>query len=112
MFPNCYDTTAEVRNYATRFIIITSLFFPLQGFLNALYFTLRSGGKTLVTFLFDSVFSWVVSVPAAFLLCTFTTLPIMPIFAIVQSLDLIKVTVGYILVKKGVWMSNLVEEKA
>lgn len=112
VFPNCYDTTAEVRNYATSFIIITSLFFPLQGFLNALYFTLRSGGKTLVTFLFDSVFSWVVSVPAAFLLCTFTTLPIMPIFAIVQSLDIIKVTVGYILVKKGVWMSNLVEEKA
>lgn len=111
-FPNCYDTTAEVRSFATCFIVITALFFPLQGFLNALYFTLRSGGKTLVTFLFDSVFSWVVSVSAAFLLCTFTTLPIMPIFAIVQALDFIKVTVGYILVKKGVWISNLVEEKA
>ncbi len=112
IFPNCYETTVEVRNYATWFIVITSLFFPLQGFLNALYFTLRSGGKTLVTFLFDSVFSWVVSVPAAYLLCTFTTLPIMSIFAIVQALDFIKVTVGYILVKKGVWISSLVEEKA
>ncbi|MCM1164439.1 MAG: MATE family efflux transporter [Lachnospiraceae bacterium] len=112
IFPSCYDTTPEVRSLATGFIVITALFFPLQGFLNALYFTLRSGGKTLVTFLFDSVFSWAVSVPAAFLLCSFTTLPIMPIYAIVQSLDFIKVTVGYILVKKGVWISSLVEEKA
>ena len=32
------------------------------------YFTLRSGGKTVVTFLFDSVFTWVIVVPAAYLL--------------------------------------------
>lgn len=111
-FPDCYDTTGAVKNYATWFIVITALFFPLQGFLNALYFTLRSGGKTLVTFLFDSVFSWAVSVPTAFLLCSFTGLPILVIFAVVQSLDFIKVTVGYVLVKKGVWISNLVGEKA
>ncbi len=110
IFPSFYDTTETVCNYATFFIVITALFFPLQGFLNALYFTLRSGGKTLVTFLFDSVFSWVVSVPAAALLCNLTSLPILAIFAIIQSADFIKVTIGYILIKKGVWISNLVEE--
>lgn len=109
VFPNLYDTTDTVRNYATFFIVITALFFPLQGFLNALYFTLRSGGKTLVTFLFDSVFSWAVSVPMALLLCNLTSLPILAIFAIVQAADFIKVTIGYILIKKGVWISNLVE---
>lgn len=111
IFPKSYVTTDTVKEYAAWFIVITALFFPLQGFLNALYFTLRSGGKTLVTFLFDSVFTWVVCVPAAFLLCSFTPLPILGIFAIVQSLDFIKVTVGYILVRKGVWISNLVGEK-
>lgn len=111
VFPNSYVTTDVVKSYATWFIVITALFFPLQGFLNALYFTLRSGGKTLVTFLFDSVFTWVISVPAAFVLCNFTALPILSVFAIVQSLDFIKVTVGYILVRKGVWISNLVGEK-
>lgn len=111
VFPKSYVTTDAVKDYATWFIVITALFFPLQGFLNALYFTLRSGGKTLVTFLFDSVFSWVVCVPAAFLLCSFTSLNILGVFAIVQSLDFIKVTVGYILVRKGVWISSLVEEK-
>ena len=108
--PSLYDTTEEVRSYATFFIVITALFFPLQGFLNALYFTLRSGGKTLVTFLFDSVFTWVIAVPAAALLCSLTSLPILAVFAIVQSADFIKVTIGYILIKKGVWISNLVDE--
>ena len=108
VFPNLYDTTEHVRSYASSFIIITALFFPLQGFLNALYFTLRSGGKTLVTFLFDSVFTWVISVPTALLLCDLTALPILTIYAIIQSIDFIKVSVGYVLIKKGVWMSNIV----
>ena len=108
VFPNVYDTSESVRSTATNFIIITALFFPVQGFLNALYFTLRSGGKTLVTFLFDSVFTWAVSVPTALLLCNLTALPIFAVYAIVQALDLIKVCVGYALIKKGVWISNIV----
>ena len=86
------------------------MFFPIQGFLNALYFTLRSGGKTMITFLFDSVFTWVIPIPAALLMCHFTSLPILGIYAIVQAADILKVVIGYILIQKGVWISNLVEE--
>ncbi len=109
IFPQFYDTTAQVKNYARWFIVITALFFPIQGFLNALYFTLRSGGKTLITFLFDGVYSWMVTLPIATLLCRFTGLSIFAVLAIVQSADIIKVIVGYILIQKGVWISNLVE---
>lgn len=110
VFPLFYDTTQQVRDYGQWFIIITALFFPVQGFLNALYFTLRSGGKTFVTFLFDSVYTWAVPLPIALVLCNFAQLPILAIYAIVQAADFIKLTVGYILIKKGVWISNLVEE--
>lgn len=112
IFPSFYNTTDEIREYASVFIVITALFFPVQGFLNALYFTLRSGGKTLITFLFDSVFSWVIPVPCAFLLCNFTDLSVFAVYAAVQAADLIKVGVGSVLIKKGVWVSNLVEEAA
>lgn len=108
IFPQMYDTSDEVRYLGQWFIIITEIFFPLQGFLNVLYFTLRSGGRTVITFLFDSVFTWVVSVSLAFILCKWSGLPILAIYAIVQSADMIKVIVGYILVKKGVWITNLV----
>lgn len=110
IFPKIYDTTDQVRQYGQWFIIITALFFPVQGFLNALYFTLRSGGKTFITFLFDSVFSWVFTVPFAFVLCHATNLPIFSVYAMVQAVDLIKVAVGYFLIRRGIWISNIVAE--
>ena len=109
VFPLLYDTSGEVRDYGTHFIMITALFFPVQGFLNALYFTLRSGGKTVITFLFDSVYSWVFAVPTAFFLCSFTSLSILGIYAIIQALDIIKLSVGYVLIKKEIWITNLVK---
>lgn len=109
-FPLLYDTTDEVRYYGKMFIIITALFFPVQGYLNALYFTLRSGGKTVITFLFDSVYTWILPVPVAFILCKFTPLSIYWIFIIIQSADIIKVIIGYQLIRKGVWVTNLVSE--
>ncbi|MCR4803799.1 MAG: MATE family efflux transporter [Lachnospiraceae bacterium] len=110
-FPKLYRTSEDVRNYATRFIIVTAIFFPLQGFLNALYFTLRAGGKTVITLLFDSGFSWLVVVPVAFLLCRYTALPIIYVYAVIQALDFIKVCIGYVLVKKGIWINNLVQSE-
>lgn len=109
IFPRFYDTTDQVRDYGKWFIIVTALFFPVQGFLNALYFTLRSGGKTFITFLFDSVYSWVVTLPIALLLCNLTGLPILAVYAVVQAADIIKVIVGYVLIQKGIWISNIVE---
>lgn len=110
LFPEFYDTTNQIKAYGKNFIIITALFFPVQGLLNSLYFTLRSGGQTLVTFLFDSVYSWLITVPTAYLLCRFTGIPILGIYAIIQSADIIKIIIGYILIKKGVWISNIVSQ--
>lgn len=109
-FPKLYNVSEQVQTYGSRFIIITAIFFPVQGLLNALYFTLRSGGKTVVTFLFDSVYSWCFTLPIALLLCLFSSLSIFQIYALVQAADIIKVMIGYVLIKKGTWISNIVED--
>lgn len=57
-------------------------------------------GRTIITFFFDSVFIWVVSVSLAFVLSRFTALPVLGIYAIVQAADFIKCMIGFILVKK------------
>lgn len=106
--PLAYNTSADVRHIATRLMQITALAFPIDAFSHAAYFTLRSGGKTFLTMLFDCCFIWVVNVPAALLLCYFTSLNILYIFAIIQLLGLIKCVLGYIFVKKGVWIKNIV----
>lgn len=107
-FPMLYETTDEVRTIGMIFIIINAAFFPVQGYLNALYFTLRSGGKTFLTFLFDSVYTWAVAVSLTFLLCSYTSMSIYVVFIIVQAADIIKVGIGYVLIRKGIWVRNLV----
>ena len=110
LFPRLYNTTDEVRHMAAIFIVEVAMFMPVNAFLHASYFTLRSGGKTIITFLFDSVFIWVVSVPVAFCLSRFTGLSIYAIYFMVMSVDLIKCVIGFALVKKGVWLQNIVAE--
>lgn len=81
---------------------------PQNAFLHASYFTLRSGGKTIITFLFDSVFIWCVSVTIAFILSRYTALPVIAVYAFVQMGDWIKCVIGFVLVKKGIWLQNIV----
>lgn len=108
-FPLLYNTGADVRELAEHFIMITAFFMPQNAFLHASYFTLRSGGRTIVTFLFDSVFIWCVSVTIAFTLSRFTSLPVIAVYTLVQLGDIIKCVIGFVLVKKGVWIQNIVE---
>lgn len=110
LFPGFYNTTESVKSLASRFIMIQAAFLPQFAFLHATYFTLRSGGKTVVTFLFDSVYITLVSVPVAFCLSRFTTLHVLLIFTMIQMTDSIKSVVGFVLVKKGVWIQNIVSE--
>lgn len=112
VFPKIYNTTSEVRSLATRFIIVGACVMPIQAFLHAAYFTLRSGGKTVITFFFDSGFAWVCSIPVAFFLSRYSGLPILTTYIICQSLDLIKCLIGFILVKKGIWLQNIVDTAA
>lgn len=110
-FPAIYNTTDEVKTLASKFIIVLALSMPLLAFTNASYFTLRSGGKTVVTFLFDSVFVWVCSIPAAFVLSKYTSINIVTVYFICQMLEFIKCTIGFVLVRSGVWIENIVIEK-
>ena len=108
LFPMLYNTTSSVRALATAFITVAALMMPIEAFLNASYFILRAGGRTVITFLFDSAFIWVVSASTAFVLTRYTALSAVAVYAIVSSADLLKCIVGFILVKKGVWLRNIV----
>lgn len=110
-FPQIYEATDEVRTMATKFILIAAACMPIQGFLNACYFTIRSGGKTLITFLFDSFYVWVFSIPLAYVLGHYTAIPIATLYLICQLSDLIKCVIGFVLVKRGKWAQNMIADK-
>ena len=110
LFPLLYNTSDSIRALAAQLMRVSALFMPVGSFLNCAYFTLRSGGKTLITFLFDSFFVIAVSVPVAWILSVFTEMPIVPMYFTVQCFDFIKVIIGIIMLKKKIWIHNLVED--
>ena len=111
LFPSIYKTEESIKELAEIFIVISALVMPLCAFSHCTYFTLRSGGKTGVTFLFDSVYTWVLIIPFAYFLANHTTLSITVVFFLVQFTEIIKVIIGFCMVKSGVWLQNIVSDK-
>ena len=108
LFPKLYNTSEEVKILAASFMRIAAICMPMHGFIHASYFTLRSGGKTFITFLFDSAYMWCINIPVAYLLSRFTDMDIVPLYFLCQMTDMIKCVIGFILIKKGIWLNNLV----
>ena len=111
LFPDMYNTEPIVKEYATQFIRIAACFMPQTAFLQATYFTMRSGGRTIITSLFDSGFIWILSIPLAFVLSRYTALAPAMVYFLCQAIDIVKTICGFILLKKGVWVQNIVEKK-
>ncbi len=109
-FPNIYNTSDAIKELAKSFIFISALAMPLCAFSHAAYFTLRSGGKTVVTFIFDSVYTWLLVVPFAYVLANHTVLPVLTIVFLVQFTEIIKVIIGFFMVKSGVWIQNIISK--
>ncbi|MBR6521348.1 MAG: MATE family efflux transporter, partial [Oscillospiraceae bacterium] len=108
--PNLYNTTDLVKDLAAKFLIVGAIMLPFNAFSNSTYFTLRSGGLTGVTFIFDSGYIWVISVPVAFILSRFTGMPIFPLYIVISALDFIKCFIGAYLLKQGKWLRSLVSD--
>ena len=109
VFANLYNTTESVRRIAVGLICLSAVMMPVNSYNNAMYFTLRSGGQTFVTFIFDSGFSWCVCVPVAYILSRFTALPILPLYALCVGVDILKIPIGAYLLNKGVWIRRIVD---
>ena len=109
-FPQIYNTIPQVKQLATKILLISALMMPLHAFSNSCYFTLRSGGKTVITFIFDSGTLWLISIPVAFVLGHYTRMPIVPFYALVEALNIIKCLIGLFMVRQKKWVVNLVGE--
>ncbi len=110
--PKIYNTEETVRALAARFMQISALMMPVSAFSIAAYFTLRSGGRTVITFLFDSGFTWLFSIPAAFVLANYTATGIVPLYLAVQLTGFIKCALGFAFVRKGIWINSIIENGA
>lgn len=110
VFPSIYNTEQQVKDLASKFILVCSAMMPFCACMHGCYFTIRTGGRTMITFLFDSCSLWILAVPMAFCLSHFTGLNIVMIYLLVQCVDIFKAVLGVVLVKSGIWIQNIVEK--
>lgn len=108
--PEIYNVEPEVKALTTNLLRVAGAALPIHAFAHVTYFTLRSGGKTFITFLFDCTYTWIIPMPIAFILCRKTLLPIVAIYFCVQFIDGIKVVIGVLLLKSGIWAKRIVAE--
>ncbi|MCH5278882.1 MAG: MATE family efflux transporter [Christensenellaceae bacterium] len=109
LIPQLYNTTDEVKGLATSFLLICAVMMPFHAFTHACYFTLRSGGQTRITMLFDSCYVWIICIPVAYVLSRFTSIDIVSMYFICTALELIKCVIGFFFIKSGKWMKNIVK---
>ena len=108
LFPLLYNTEDTIRTLASYIIIVTAFGMPMWSYTNACYFTLRSGGRTGITFLFDFVFTWAIQIPLCVVLCYFTSMDFHLLLILVTFAELIKVVIGYFMVRSDMWVKTIV----
>lgn len=110
LIPKMYNVEESVRETTRQLLVVAGLSLPLHSFVHVVYFTIRSGGKTVITFLFDCVYTWLVPVALAYVLCTFTAMPIVQVYFCIQFIDIIKVVIGALMLRSDFWANNVVNE--
>ena len=108
VIPQIYNTEEHVRYLAMQMLWVVAAAMPVYSIAHCCYFTLRSGGRTIITFIFDSGYTWLICVPVAYVLAYMTSMPLVPMYLAVQALEIIKVLIGVTLVYKGVWIRNII----
>ena len=110
LIPQIYNTSLEVKALASQLLKIAACMLPIISIYYSSYFTMRAGGKTFLTFLFDSGYTFVFTFMSALLLTRLTSLPILTIYLLVKCVDIPKATLGLVLVRKGIWVHNIVSD--
>ena len=111
VIPHIYNTTEEVRNLASHFMRTSAMYMGFFATAHCCYFAMRSGGKTLITFIFDSIYAWVLFIPFAYVITHFTKLDIYTLYIICYVPDILKSLIGVLIVRAGHWAQNIVVDK-
>lgn len=108
LFPLLYNAPDAVRSLASFMIVVTGCAMPFFAYAHAAYFTLRSGGRVAITFLFDSVYMWAIVIPTVFILSRYTNISIYWLFIAGNAAEILKCVFGFIFLRKINWARRLV----
>lgn len=111
LVPELYNVEPYVKELSRKFLFICGCVLPLDSIVHDIYFTIRSGGKTFITFLFDSVYEWGVPFTISYFLCTYTSIDITVIYFTVMFAGAIKLLIGWPMLRSGYWANTIVGDR-
>lgn len=111
VFPMIYKAPDSVRELATYMMIVSGIALPFVAYPHAAYFTLRTGGRVGITFIFDSVFMWAIVIPVVLPLARLTDISIYWLFIAGTLAESVKCIFAYIFLHKIDWARRLVSDK-
>lgn len=108
LIPILYSKVSiEARDLAMSFMVVMAIFFIVYMFNTQCYLILRAGGDTKNTMIMDSCFMWVFNIPVVLFLAYKTSIPVLLVYILGQSTDIIKSFIAYHMLRKEKWIVNL-----
>lgn len=106
--PLMFDVEEEVRSIATWLLIVNASAVPIKAICHPAYFAIRAGGRSYITFMLDSGFSWFVVIPITWYIGRFTEINIVPFNFISCWTECLKAAICIYLLRSGIWVRNIV----
>ena len=107
LIPNLYNVDIPFKEAIVRLVRIKSIMINIYAFNVCIFFILRAGGDVVSTMIMDSGFLWAAGVLVSTLLSSFTTISLISLYIVVESLDLIKLIIATYFFKKERWVKNI-----
>lgn len=105
--PLIYNLDDVINQTITTLLRVKAFLLPVYVINVCVFFTLRAGGDARSTLIMDSGFLWGVSVLVSTILSIFTSINLVALFVVIESLDIIKLIVSTYYLRKGTWVRNL-----
>lgn len=108
--PHIYHLESQINTTITTMLCIKGCLIPIYVINVCIFFVLRAGGDATSTLIMDSGFLWGANVLVSTVLSLMFSLPLIHLYFIVESLDLIKMFVATYFYRKGKWVRNMTVE--
>ncbi len=101
------NLSIAARNITRSILFVIAAYLPLWCLLNAQFGVSRAGGDTMMGLLVDVGVTYILFIPAAFLIARYTVWGPVMLFGVAKLSDIIKTLVAAIWLAKGRWVKNL-----
>lgn len=103
-----YNVSNETKLIAMDIMMTTSIIVVFQALsINTMMGILRGGGDNKFVLINDIIYMWIVSIPFGFISAFVLKLPIVIIFLITRSDEILKTIASIIRIASGKWINNL-----